>query len=516
VTRPVDALRPPSWAPAIALVAVTLLGFAVRLFRAGTQSLWVDEIETAKIATRPLGDLVRGVGVDVMPSAWLSPFYYAVLKGVVLLPRPSSEHLLRLSSVVLGTATIPALGWTASRLVSPGVGLVAALLLAVSPFHVWYSQEVRPYVLVVLLATLAIGACLRALETGQRRWWTAFVALAVMGLYTHPIALVVPLVCGLTGLERAVHSGTVARKGLGALAAVAILFLPGVWLIRSLGMNIPADVRAVSVLDLPYAVYAFSVGFSLGPSTADLHGALGAALRANAAPIALSALVFGALLVTGIAGTRRLALERRTCLLSWLVVPLALAIVTAIASPNPFNVRYGIVAYPAYVILLSAGVWSLLSPRRSDRGRLVVGASLLAALLGLSAWSLGSLYFDPHYAKEACRELGALLAAETTEQDLVLVNAPYMESAVRYYYAGPAVVIGYPRAGTPDLSTLVANRARVWLVLSRTFHGDREGRLRSLLGERMVEERQERFPGIVAYRFVPRGAASGSDDDGAR
>ena len=136
MTRPVDALRPPSWAPAIALVSITLLGFAVRLFRAGTQSLWVDEIETAKIATRPLGDLVRGVGVDVMPSAWLSPFYYAVLKGIVLLPLPSSERLLRLSSVVLPALRLPE--WTVTfvvvfLLVGFPVAMVMAWVFDVGP-----------------------------------------------------------------------------------------------------------------------------------------------------------------------------------------------------------------------------------------------------------------------------------------------------------------------------------------------------------------------------------------------
>ena len=66
------------------------------------------------------------------------------------------------------------------------------------------------------------------------------------------------------------------------------------------------------------------------------------------------------------------------------------------------------------------------------------------ALSGIPGVSLANLYFDPTYAKEDCRSLATTLAAETTGDDLVIVNAGYMASAVSYYYPGPARVVGYP------------------------------------------------------------------------
>jgi hypothetical protein len=139
-------------------------------------------------------------------------------------------------------------------------------------------------------------------------------------------------------------------------------------------------------------------------------------------------------------------------------------------------------------------------------------AAALALVVGFSSWSLRNLYVDPRYAKEACRELGQVLLAETSAADLVLVNSPDMAPTVRYYYRGDAPVIGYPArdgvadpaATAADLARIVSGRRHVWLVLSRTFHGDREGVLRRLLGAQLVEDGEHRFPGVVAYRFAGR------------
>jgi 4-amino-4-deoxy-L-arabinose transferase-like glycosyltransferase len=515
--------------PRLAVAGILALALALRLFHLTTQNLWFDEIESARIATTPIASLIAAIraGSGIQPTAWLSPLYYAVLKSVLLLGHGSVETTLRASSMVLGVALVPALAWTALPLVPGPVVVIAVLFAAVSPFHVWYSQEVRPYALLVLLATIAVGAFARALDTNRFAWWGAAVLAIVLALYTHPIGLALLAVCAVSLAFEALGGATRPfMRGVGACALSALLFLPAVALARSLGANNAADVRPVTMFDPLYAFYAYAVGFSLGPSTAELHGPLGRVLPEYAPTIAAAAGVFGALFVAGIARALRLRARARTLLLAWLAVPMLLALAVAAVTRNPFNVRYAIAGFPAFPIVLALGGWSLLAgagalgaagARRRRGWRTSAGIALVGAVLALSGLSLHHLYFDARYAKEDCRALGAVLRAEAEADDVIVVNASYMHDAVRYYYAGPATVIGYPRGwaaldpvrAAAELPAPASAGGHVWLVLTRTFHGDRDGVLRRVLAAGRTEDREYRFPGVVAYRFGPPSSGSG-------
>jgi hypothetical protein len=263
------------------------------------------------------------------------------------------------------------------------------------------------------------------------------------------------------------------------------------------GANHPADPRPVGWLDVPYAFYAYAVGFSLGPSTSELHAGTLAPVLPHLPVVAFATLVFGVLAFRGALATRTLPTVARVLVWTWLVVPLVLAFVVAVSSANPFNVRYAIVSFPAFVVLIGAG---------AAEGR---GALFGALALVLSVVSLANLYFDPRYAKEDARGLAPLLAAEASADDLVVVNAAYMASAVTYYYPGPAPVIGFPPEPERDVSparanevvTLAAGHPHVWLVLSRTFHGDRAGVLDDALASHLTRDRERRFDGILVHRF---------------
>src|SRR5262249_60799919 len=138
------------------------------------------------------------------------------------------------------------------------------------------------------------------------------------------------------------------------------------------GANHPSASRASTLFDLPYALYAYSVGFSLGPSTSDLHGSsLSAALHLHAPAIATAAIVFGTLGAAGVLGALRLGRREAVALVSWFFVPLVLALVMAASTPNPFNVRYAIVSYPAFAILIGLGIGApgvAERPRRAGGG----------------------------------------------------------------------------------------------------------------------------------------------------
>jgi uncharacterized membrane protein len=95
----------------------------------------------------------------------------------------SSTVLVRLPSVIAGTLLVPTTYALGRVMFGGGAGLVAALLVALSPVAIGYSQDVRPYSLLVLLAALSVLLLLLAERYGGRRRWWAFAAALVATIY---------------------------------------------------------------------------------------------------------------------------------------------------------------------------------------------------------------------------------------------------------------------------------------------------------------------------------------------
>ncbi len=135
------------------LIWIVLLALVLRLARLGFQPLWWDEGWSLYFATSDPGAMLQLTAVDIHP-----PLYYLLLHVWIGLFGPSPISV-RLLSVLIGVAAVPLIYLAGRRLFgqrvpadSAGkVGLLAALLLAISPFHIYYSQEVRMYGLVTLL-----------------------------------------------------------------------------------------------------------------------------------------------------------------------------------------------------------------------------------------------------------------------------------------------------------------------------------------------------------------------------
>lgn len=121
----------------------------MRLYRYDALSLWFDEGVSLYLARLPWHEVLLNIQFyDTHPAG-----YPVVLKLVSdLLPEAVAGRLL---SVICGTLTILVLYFLARSLMGSRAALLAALALAVSPLHIWYSQEARPYAAVALLVALS-------------------------------------------------------------------------------------------------------------------------------------------------------------------------------------------------------------------------------------------------------------------------------------------------------------------------------------------------------------------------
>ena len=136
---------------------LTLLAFALRLSYAVTSHPFIDEF-TSILAARQ----ILRYGWPILPSGLFYEhglvFSYldAPFVALAMANQPINYLLARLPSLAIGTALVPLLYWLGRRWFSPGVGLLAALLLTFSPEAITWAGRARMYALTQLLVLALI------------------------------------------------------------------------------------------------------------------------------------------------------------------------------------------------------------------------------------------------------------------------------------------------------------------------------------------------------------------------
>ena len=129
------------------IIAITIAALILRLILSG-QSFWLDQGASYVLSSLPLPQFFQAIKADFHP-----PLYYLLLH--LYLPYVTSESLIRLPGIIIGTLTVPLtyeliknLPFTkAGRLAANRypIALLSALIVAINPLHVYYSQELRMY-----------------------------------------------------------------------------------------------------------------------------------------------------------------------------------------------------------------------------------------------------------------------------------------------------------------------------------------------------------------------------------
>jgi len=205
-------------------LAVTAAGALLRLYRLGDSAMWFDELATIELALHDGG--LSGVWKSVVEWGYPHPPLFTMILHALFRVYPVSEFTARIVPAFSGILSVPLL----YRYIAGSVGRRAALLgagvLALSPYHVFYSQEARPYTLSLLLVLVTWFVVRRALQEGGIKWWAIHTLCLVSLFYLHYFN-----VCVVAGealyvlLLRYKHRRGVYAFLLSGLVA-SLLFLP--------------------------------------------------------------------------------------------------------------------------------------------------------------------------------------------------------------------------------------------------------------------------------------------------
>lgn len=482
------------------LLAATALAALLRLALLTGQSLWVDEVMSWQLV-RPDAGLVF---LEQVRDNVQGPLHLAILWPLLRLA--DTELMLRLPSAVAGILAVPAFGIVAAKLVPPRAARLAVLLLAINPFHVWYSQEARGYALVMLCAVAMVGFFLELVSGRATRRHAVGFALAsacavwsnMSGLFLWAALLLSTPFFRPQGRRFRLLAGAFVGGFLSALPW--LLQASGIWAVERMvpGAGTGEALRGettFSLLAVPFTLYSFAFGTSLGPSLRELHGPDRMAVLTAwwpllaAAAVAVGSLLLGALVRGG---------RRAWLLVLWIAVPAALLGALALRNIKPWNPRYLAVVLPWFLALVATGAVRL--PRRA-------GMTVTVVLCLLTVAALGGHFGLERYAKADVRGAWSWIDGRNPERWPVLV--PTVTGVYRYYDRGRTELVGtfaYGSLRTADqadalVEERMAGRPTAWVVLAREWNLDPRGLLVPALERVGTVEEGPRLAGVRVLRW---------------
>jgi 4-amino-4-deoxy-L-arabinose transferase-like glycosyltransferase len=407
-----------------------------------------------------------------------------------------SEIAARLPSALFGIAAVAAAIALGRALSGAREGIVAGAMMALSGFQVYYSQEARPYALLVLASLLSCLAFVRMKRAGGWRGPAFYVSATAMLLWTHLYGVFVILaqhLAWLSALVAARRAATASSDGTEAGPAAVRL---GEWL----GMN-----AIVLLLFAPWIptvvlwVRQVSGHFWIPPMGPER------VLSTYVTYVGSAPLL---VVLIGLAAWGAVRTERRwkvVLLAGVFVLPVVVPVAASMIGRPVFVPRYGIMA-AAGLYLLAARGWTAL-----PAARMALRWILAAVVLGLA---LVDLYgaggrLDP---KPDWRAATAYVLEHDRPGDAILLNADFNNLVFQHYATR--------RAGEVDASYLIDGRVgdgadtaplelpaavNLWVVTEPAVYHNYRVRSTSdieRLGLELAETRT--FDDITVQRFVPR------------
>jgi len=481
---------------AVALLGLVLLSFTLRIYRLDGQSLWGDEGWSVYFAGQPS---VASVLRNAHDAGDVPPGYYLTLHAWIQ-AAGQSEFALRYITLFCGVLAVPALLVLGRRLGGMGTGVIAALLLALSPFHVYYSQDARMYAQTLFFTLLSTYFFWRLFTENTRKasrpWqmWAGYVTSSTLAVYSHLFAGYIILAQALLWLGDLLWRRRAAwRTALHCLSAQAVTFaLPSlaeiyVW------DRVPALSEEAGRVGIPLLVilrHCLSV-FSAGVPI------ITSAPEEVAWPVLAPFLL---LLVLALLWPwkRRILVFMVTCL----SVPILVTFLISFP-PLPGWIRYFIAASPFYYLLLARGAHGLSSlalPGSLTVRRRVGQAGLIALLVVplnfAQVRSLYRYYTDSLYWRWDYRAQMATMAEAVEAGAVIVYNGRDASLILKYYLPDDTSYLVVPSVCNEneneneneerirdEIAAIAAGYEQIWLVREMPMDCDRNHRVAQWLKE---------------------------------
>jgi mannosyltransferase len=401
----------------LVLIAIILIAGSMRFYKLGEWSFWGDEMFT-------IGGKEDGFNYSLARRS-ISLTLIQVAVALV----GTSEWSARLVPALIGVVSVPILYFPVRKMFGPKVALATALLLAVSPWHLYWSQNARFYTALLLFYTLALFAFYFGIE--EDRPWYLLLSLIFLGL--------------------------AAKERLLALFLIPVV-LAYLVLLKILPVEAPPGLRGrnIAVFFIP----ALIVGsFFAGPYLRNLPGWLAGFGYSNNSPFwILAGVVYyvgiPAMCMGALGALYFLTKRSRAALLLSLSAAVPLLTIMGISPFHYTANRYVFISLTSWFVLAALAGVELLSQSQRNFKILAVGALLLLLIDPLSQDVL--YYRLQNGNRDNWKAAFEMVRERKADGDLVAAA----NSDLGDYYLQDRTI----DFGSLDLASIEGNEVRVWFV----------------------------------------------------
>lgn len=397
---------------------ILAIALALRLIGLN-QSLWLDEGINVNVA---YGLDFKNLILHYSLSDFHPPLFHAVLKTWILL-FGKSEIAVRMLSITAGVATVFAAYLIGKKLFGQKTALTAAILLATSPLHIYYSQEARMYSLAAFFASLSCYFFISILKKDTITNWFGFVFTTALMLYTDylPYFLIPVYFIYLLINKKRIAKATF-KAFIPAFILILILITPWLFLIQkqieaglSAAAASPAWAQVVGAPSFQNLLVTF-VKFHVGRISHD-NNFIYALLFAPAAIFSIALFSFSLLRLS----------YTRVFLWFWFAGPIFLAFIAAYFVPIFAYFRF-IFVLPALYLIWACAINTL-------NWKILV-RFLLAIALIINVTSVSIYFLNPKFQRENWRSAANYIHQNFDDKTIVLFESNYTIGPFDYYNNG--------------------------------------------------------------------------------
>lgn len=461
--------------PAV-LLAVLLVGGAVRVYHLSWASLWFDEAFSVRVSSMSFAGMMQ----EILHTDFNPPLHFIILHFWMKV-FGSSEASIRFVSLIFGVAALFMMYQMGKYLFNREIGIVSALLLALSRPNIYYSQEARGYSLMLFLTLVSFYFFLQLRDRKNIAAPAGYLVSSILLMYTHMFGVLIIITQTIyllfRELLREVQRDPRSRRWLirtWPLYQLVLLIGYMPWIM--VYIHKLAEARALAQKPLGWTLMQPSLSMIPAIST-KLAGSLWL-LAAMTICLALailsralnrlnfsqrSAMLTGHFISNGLEGADS-DNDKMLLLLVWFIAPVLLALIVSVSFVPIIHYKYLLGITPALYMLVALGIRSV-KP-------LSAKAAMVIIIIALSLLNLWNYYNMP--SKPDWRRVVADIEKRAAPGDFVVVSpAPNIINGFSYYLRrNDLALTGFPEQGMlseahgiDELQPIIKDRQSFWVAI---------------------------------------------------
>lgn len=504
------------------VIPICLLGLFLRIFYISHQSIWLDEVASLVSAK-------QSTIIEVIKTTYITeriPPLYPVFLHFWIKAFGFSECSIRIPSAIFGFLTIPIIYILSKSLFDNRVAILSSLFLAISPFHIWYSQEARYFTIAVFLNLLSILFFLKILKDHNKPsylYYFFYISSTCLAIYTNYLIVFTIIAQNIIVFHTWLRKKTISRLWFYAQLFIILLCIIPLFLLLakqaltgyemrhkpinekrlSANENLPKNAfkrldinaakmqsRTRDILRLIRERLHFNVLDSLKFLFIHTPYSFGTGLKyVNRPPyswnrafrytfILPSILLFILLFVYGVYTTSH---ENVFPFLILFLVPIIGVFLIKLLDLRPITARHLIQSLPLFYVFVALFFCSIQS--------LKIKSILLLSLALFMTVSLSIYYFDKKTYKDDWRYVTSYVLRNLTSEDFIIFHGEYPKTSFFYYIflqpnkrtrwetEKPANVIVRGRDGSFSeflhsvYDRILVEKKRIWVI---TYYADQK------------------------------------------